>query len=318
MGKIAFVFPGQGSQKVGMGQAIADAYPVAKDIFTAADERLDFALTALCFNGPEEELRLTANTQPALLTTSIALHAALQSELELTPDYVAGHSLGEYSALVAAGAISFRDAVHVVRKRGQYMEQAVPAGVGAMSAVLGMDQAQLEEICREVSREGHAVELANLNCPGQIVISGHQAAVQEAGEAAAKTGARKVVALSVSGPFHSSLMAPAMVKLAETLEDIAVKSAKVPVVTNVAALPVTQPAQILSALVEQISAPVQWEQTIQYLCEQGVEHFVEIGSGKVLAGLVKKVNRRAKTWNVFDVASLQKTVDGLQPLAENV
>lgn len=312
MGKIAFLFPGQGSQKVGMGQAIAKNYPVAQTIFQEADEKLGFKLSSLCFTGPEEELRLTANTQPALLTTSIALLSAFKSELDLVPDYVAGHSLGEYAALVAAEAISFQDAVFAVRKRGEFMEKAVPAGVGAMAAVLGLDREILAEICHSISTTDDVVELANLNCPGQIVISGHAAAVEAASEQARKAGARKVAPLAVSGPFHSSLMAPAASQLAKVLEDISIQAATIPIVTNVSAKPVVEPASILSALVQQVSAPVLWEDSIRYLCEQGVDQFIEIGSGKVLTGLVKKVNRKVKTMNVFDEKSLLEVVQKIR------
>lgn len=312
MGKIAYVFPGQGSQKVGMGQDVAEQYPVARRIFDLADEKLGYPLSALCFTGPEEELKLTVHTQPALLTTSIALYKAMIEEIEQLPDFVAGHSLGEYSALVAAGAISFQDAVFVVQKRGQLMEEAVPAGIGAMSAVLGLDRERLADICQAISREGNQVELANLNCPGQIVISGHQQAVQQAGEEAKASGARRVVPLSVSGPFHSSLMEPAASQLKQTLSEIDLQHAKVPVVANVSAQVVEEAEMIRQALVDQVTSPVLWEDSIRFLLEQGVDQFVEIGPGKVLTGLIKKVNRKAKTWNVADVDSLKQVVNALR------
>lgn len=312
MGKLAFLFPGQGSQKVGMGQSIFNAYPSAKQIYQEADQRLHFPLSHLCFQGPEEELRFTSNTQPALLTTSIAIYTALKEEMDVTPDYLAGHSLGEYSAFVVSGAISFTDAVFAVHERGKLMENAVPAGIGAMSAVLGFDQKRLEEICQTVSQEGSVVELANLNCPSQIVISGHAQAVEEAGKIAKEAGARKVVSLSVSGPFHSSLMSPAATKLAETLKGIEIRDAEIPVVVNTTAKPVQKRDQIEKGLVEQVAAPVLWEDTIRFLLEQGVDQFVEIGSGKVLTGLVRKIHRKAKTWNLFDVDSLKKFVEMYQ------
>lgn len=312
MGKIAFIFPGQGSQQVGMGQDVSKQYAAAKAIFDLADEKLGYSLSTLCFDGPEEELRLTIHTQPALLTTSIALYSAMKEELDRLPDFVAGHSLGEYSALVVAEAIAFQDAVSVVRERGRLMEEAVPAGMGTMSAVLGMDREKLADICQTISREEARVELANLNCPGQIVISGHKEAVEEASKEAKANGARRVVPLSVSGPFHSSLMDPAAKQLAQTLQEIPFQKAKVPVVANISAGIVQEPDQIRQALVDQVVSPVLWEDTIRFLLNQGVDQFVEIGPGKVLTGLVKKVNRKVKTWNVDDVDSLKQVVEALQ------
>lgn len=312
MGKIAYLFPGQGSQKVGMGQDVAAQYPIARRFFDLADEKLGYAISALCFAGPEEELQLTVHTQPALLTTSIALYTALKEEMDLSPDFVAGHSLGEYTALVAAEAVSFQDAVFVVRERGKLMEEAVPAGMGAMSAVLGMEREKLADICQTISEEGARVELANLNCPGQIVISGHQEAVHKAGEEAKASGARRVVPLSVSGPFHSSLMEPAALQLEQTLKGIPFQKAKVPVIANVSAQMIEEPEVIRQALVDQVTSPVFWEDTIRFLLKQGVDQFVEIGPGKVLTGLVKKVDRKVKIWNVCDVDSLKQVAEGLR------
>ena len=312
MGKIAFVFPGQGSQFVGMGQALSEQSPAARQIFEEADAALGFSLSQLCFEGPEEELKLTANTQPAILTASIAVLAALkEKQPDFSPAFVAGHSLGEYSALVAAGALSFADAVKTVRSRGQFMEEAVPAGQGAMAAVLNMDRAALHAVCEEVTASGHPVQLANLNSPGQIVISGSAEGVKLAGEQAKAAGAKRVLPLNVSGPFHSSLMQPAADKLQAVLADVSVQDAAVQVVANVTARPVTESATIVDSLIQQVSAPVLWEDSVQWMVEQGVTTFVEIGPGKVLAGLIKKIAPADTTIiSVQDMDSLSELLDG--------
>lgn len=312
MGKIAFVFPGQGSQFVGMGQALCEQSEAARHIFEQADEALGFSLSGLCFEGPEEELKLTANTQPAILTASIAVMAALNEKLpDYKPAFVAGHSLGEYSALVAAGALSFADAVKTVRARGQFMEEAVPAGQGAMAAVLNLDRAALHAVCEEVTASGHPVQLANINCPGQIVISGSAEGVKLAGEKAKEAGAKRVLPLNVSGPFHSSLMQPAADKLQAVLAGVTVQEAAVPVVANVTARPVSEATIIVDQLVQQVSAPVLWEDSVQWMVEAGVTTFVEIGPGKVLAGLIKKIAPADTTIiSVQDMDSLTELLNG--------
>lgn len=310
MGKLAYVFPGQGSQAVGMGQAIAEAHPAAHEVFKEADQVLGYDLSGLCFNGPEDVLRLTENTQPALLTTSIALWNVF-TERAPKADYVAGHSLGEYSALVATGALSFAQAVQIVRIRGKAMEAAVPAGAGAMAAVLGMNQDELAEICRRVSHEHGTVELANLNCPGQVVISGSRAGVQKASEQAKAAGARRVMLLPVSGPFHSSLMSPAAERLQTALQDIDIDTARVPVVSNVSARPIQKGKEIREALIKQVASPVRWEDSVRWMLEQGTDTFVEIGPGRVLSGLIRKIERKATVYNVSDPESLEKTLSQL-------
>lgn len=312
MGKVAFVFPGQGSQFVGMGQALSEQSEAARHIFEQADEALGFSLSGLCFAGPEEELKLTANTQPAILTASIAVFAALKEKLpDYKPAFVAGHSLGEYSALVAAGALSFADAVKTVRARGQFMEEAVPAGQGAMAAVLNMDRAALHAVCEAVTAAGHPVQLANMNCPGQIVISGSAEGVKLAGEKAKEAGAKRVLPLNVSGPFHSSLMQPAAEKLQAVLAGVTVQEATVPVVANVTARPVSEATIIVDQLVQQVSAPVLWEDSVQWMVEAGVTTFVEIGPGKVLAGLIKKIAPADTTIiSVQDMDSLTELLNG--------
>ncbi|QAY65568.1 ACP S-malonyltransferase [Paenibacillus protaetiae] len=305
MSKTAFVFPGQGAQAVGMGKDIYEAHEGARAVFEQADAALGFALSDMIFNGPDDALKQTANTQPALLTVSVALLKALQDK-GLTADYVAGHSLGEYSALVAAGALSFEDAVKTVRARGQFMEAAVPGGQGAMAATLGAEREALAALCASVSSEGeaYAVELANINCPGQIVVSGAAAGVQAVVERGKEAGAKRVIPLEVSGPFHSSLMKPAADKLAGVLESVAISDAAVPVVANVTARPVSAASDIKKLLVEQVYSPVLWEDSVKYLIEQGVDTFVEIGSGTVLAGLIKKIDKSVKIISVNSLESL--------------
>ncbi|MBU8907048.1 ACP S-malonyltransferase [Desertibacillus haloalkaliphilus] len=311
MGKVAFLFPGQGSQYVGMGQALAAEKEEVNNVFKRADERLGFSLSDVIFNGPEDTLKLTENTQPALLTMSVAVLKALE-DYEITPDYVAGHSLGEYSALVSAGALSFEDAVYAVRQRGLFMEEAVPAGVGAMAAILGMEREPLEAITNEVTESGDSVQLANLNCPGQIVISGTAEGVKQASDQAKEAGAKRVIPLQVSGPFHSALMKPAAEKLSDVLTNVTIEDAKVPVVANVDAKEVTDAGLIREKLIEQVYSPVLWEDTVRRLMDLGVDTFIEVGSGNVLSGLVRKVQRRATVFAVSDRESLTKMIEKLK------
>ncbi|ART76314.1 ACP S-malonyltransferase [Sutcliffiella horikoshii] len=308
MGKVAFVFPGQGSQIVGMAQELATEYKEVQTVIDQADEKLGYKLSSLMFEGPQEELTLTYNAQPALLTSSIAILQLLKQS-GIKADYTAGHSLGEYSALVAADAISFEDAVYTVHMRGKYMEEAVPAGVGSMAAVLGLDEGLLKEACEEASVEAGPVQLANLNCPGQIVISGSAKGVSLASDKAKEKGAKRVIPLVVSGPFHSSLMKPAASKLEDTLTSISIDDSKIPVIANVDAKEMTSASEIPVKLVEQLYSPVRWEQSVEKLIELGVDTFIEVGPGKVLSGLIKKVNRRATTIPVYDKETLQKAIN---------
>lgn len=311
MSKIAFIFPGQGSQHIGMGKEITETYEKARTIFQQANETLGYDLERICFEGPEEDLKLTSNTQPALVTTSIALYEIAKKTLP-QPDFVAGHSLGEYAALVAAGVLSFEDAVYAVHKRGEYMNEAVPFGQGAMSAVMGTDRKIIEEVCESVTSLGMSVQIANYNCPGQIVISGTVEGVEKATELLKEKGTKRVISLPVSGPFHSELMKPASDKLAPVLEQLTFSNATVPVVTNVTAQAVTKASDIQEGLLKQVYSSVLWEDSVRYMIEQGVTIFIEIGSGKVLAGLLKKIDRSVTVYNVFDSVSLQETIEKME------
>ncbi|EDW23066.1 ACP S-malonyltransferase [Bacillus sp. FSL K6-4563] len=311
MTKIAFLFPGQGSQKIGMGKDLFDQEEVSKAVFEEADKTLGFDLSSMIFEGDAEELTLTYNAQPALLTTSIAILKKFE-ESGIKADYAAGHSLGEYTALVAAGALSFQDAVYAVRKRGELMNEAVPAGEGAMAAILGLDQAALLEVTKEVTESGHLVELANLNCPGQIVISGTAKGVELASEKAKEKGAKRAIALEVSGPFHSALMKPAAEKFTDVLSKLNITDAKTPVISNVTADIVTSRDAIETKLIEQLYSPVRFEESVERLIDLGVTTFIEIGPGKVLSGLVKKVNRRLTTISVSDQETIEAAIETLK------
>jgi len=307
MGKVAFVFPGQASQYPGMGKELAEKYPAARAVFEEADQALGFAISNLCFAGTEEDLKQTANTQPAILACSVAIFRAA-AEKGLLPDFVAGHSLGEYSALVAAGSLKFANAVQLVRKRGTYMQEAVPNGVGAMAAILGLSPAVVADACKRAA-ENEVCAPANLNSPDQTVISGHAAAVKRAVEIASQLGAKRAVILPVSAPFHSALMMPAQEKLAKDLAQTEFADLKWPLVTNVDADNETLGSEARDALIRQVSAPVRWEESVRALIDEGVNTFVEVGPGRVLTGLLRQIERSVAALNIEDEKSLNTTLE---------
>ena len=311
---VAFVFPGQGSQVVGMGRALCEAFPESRAAFEEADAALGFGLSRLCFEGPEAELQLTANTQPAILATSVAALRPLLAR-GARPQWVAGHSLGEYSALVAAGAIGFADAVRTVRRRGELMQEAVPVGVGAMAAILGLDLPAIEEACREAA-DGEVVSPANVNSPGQVVIAGHAAAVDRASEGCRARGARRAVKLPVSAPFHCSLMRPAQDRLLRELEAVAFQDPATPLVNNVDAGVVRDAGACREGLGRQVSGAVRWQESVELLVREGVTTFVEVGPGTVLGGLVRKIARGTRVLSVDSPESLEAAVAALGAEAE--
>jgi [acyl-carrier-protein] S-malonyltransferase len=307
---IAVVFPGQGAQKVGMGRTLAETFPVCRETFQEADAALGEPLSDLCFNGPEDRLQLTENTQPAILAVSIAAWRLAASH-GVRPAFAAGHSLGEYSAHVAAGTLSFADALRTVRRRGQYMQQAVPVGEGAMAAILGLDADAIAAACAEASRAtgGRVVSPANINAPGQVVIAGHHDAVARAGALAKANGAKRVIPLAVSAPFHCALMKPAEERLAPELRQLAVQDPRIPVVANVDAEVKRDARSSIDALIQQVSAPVRWEDVVRRLRSEGVTHFLELGPGTVLSGLIRKIDRGASVVSLEDA-------EGVPALAE--
>jgi [acyl-carrier-protein] S-malonyltransferase len=307
MGKVAFVFPGQASQYPGMGKELAVKYPAVKSAFEEADQTLGFSISKLCFGGTEDDLKLTANTQPAILTCSVAVYRVLV-ERGFAPDFVAGHSLGEYSALVAAGALKFGDAVQLVHKRGTYMQDAVPAGVGAMAAIMGLSHAVVADVCKRAA-DGEVCAPANLNSPDQTVISGHAGAVKRAVELASQAGAKRAVILPVSAPFHSALMLPMQQRLEKDLRSAVFSDLRAPLVTNVDADTITSGSEAREALIRQVSMPVRWEESVRLLIDEGVNTFVEVGPGRVLTGLLRQIERSVAALNVEDEKSLAATVE---------
>ncbi|MER1999217.1 MAG: ACP S-malonyltransferase [Lysinibacillus sp.] len=310
MSKLAFIFPGQGSQTVGMAEDFMNGES-GMQAMALANEALGFSLSNLMKNGPQEELTLTYHAQPALLTSGVLIAEQLR-EAGVDADYVAGHSLGEYAALVYAGVLSFEEALVTVHKRGQYMDQAVPAGEGAMAAILNMAADELKAVCDEVTKEGHPVQLANVNCPGQIVISGTKRGVEDAGALAKERGAKRVIPLVVSGPFHSALMSQAAFKLNEHLQTVNVVAPKLPVISNVTSEQLTTKEQIVPELVSQVTSPVLWQQNVEQLLAQGVTTFIECGPGKVLSGLVKKIAKDVTILSVYDETTLQAALQTLK------
>ena len=308
-GSVAVLFPGQGSQSPGMGKELFEQFAVARQVFEESDDALGFSISRLCFDGPAEELQLTENTQPAILTVSVAAFRAMMESGICPPAFVAGHSLGEYSALVAAGVLSLSEAVRTVRARGRYMQEAVPVGTGAMAAVIGGELSEIQRVCKEVSGD-QVCSVANMNSPNQVVIAGNTEAIDRAIESL-KGVAKRVIKLNVSAPFHCALMKPAQDRLAPDLKALTFNEPAMPVVTNVDARGTTAPDELRDALVRQVSAPVRWSESMQLLVQQGVGTFVEAGPGKVLTGLMRQINRDAKMLNVEDAASLEATRVGL-------
>jgi len=307
LSKIAFIFPGQGSQAVGMGKDLAEKYPIARQTFEEADEALDYKLSQLCFEGPEEKLRLTEITQPAILTASIAALRVLEGRIP-KPSFVAGHSLGEYSAHVASGTMSFADAVRIVRNRGRYMQEAVPVGVGAMAAILGMELEKVAAVCQDAA-QGEVCSPANINSPEQIVISGNTAAVERGAKLADERGAKRAKLLQVSAPFHCSLMKPAQDRLEADLNALKMQKPVYPVACNVEASLVRDDLRARDTLVAQVTGSVKWDQSMRLLIAEGMETFVEIGPGKVLCGLMRQIDRSKRCLNVGDEASLTKALE---------
>jgi [acyl-carrier-protein] S-malonyltransferase len=307
MGKIAFLFPGQASQYPGMGRELAEKFPESRAVFDEADATLGFSVSQLCFEGSEDALKLTENTQPAILTVSTAAFRALEKG-GITPDFVAGHSLGEYSALVAAGGLDFVSAVKIVRNRGRYMQEAVPAGEGAMAAILGLAPAEVADICKKAA-DHQVVSPANLNSPEQTVISGDAAAVKRAVEIASQSGAKRAVILPVSAPFHCALMMPAQQRLEPDLRAAKFSNLRFPLITNVDANDISAGDEARDALIRQVTQPVRWLDSVHEMIEAGVTIFVEVGPGKVLSGLLRQIDRSVRALNVEDAASLQATLD---------
>jgi [acyl-carrier-protein] S-malonyltransferase len=301
---IAFIFPGQGSQVTGMGKDVAEAFPEARETFEQIDQALGFSISRLCFEGPDEELKLTENTQPAILAVSSAIHAVLRARGSLRPDIVAGHSLGEYSAMVAAGGLPAAEAARIVRMRGAFMQAAVPVGTGAMAAILGPSLEEIREICAEAS-QGEVVAPANINAPGQIVIAGTKAAVERAMQVAKSRGVRRSLLLPVSAPFHCELMLPAEEKLKPILDAAPIRNLDIPLMSNVDASPIGTDHAIRNALIRQVVSPVRWLEGVQKMIEMGVHKFVEVGPGSVLTGLIRRINPEVETISINDRKSLE-------------